>query len=150
LRKSSRQSKRQNRSVPQAAQRSAPPTSAQDNPQGQVVFQSQQVATHWMAPYPPPEVMKQIDCLVPNGADRLIAVMERASEFNILSSDRGQVAEIRAGTTGQWMGFFLIIFLACCALLSIKLGAGDLSTCAFLGFPIAYAIKAFISPRDKK
>lgn len=96
----------------------------------------------WQAPLPPPTIVAQYNDIIPNGADRIMILAERAL-----------AAEIDDNRRGPLLGAALSALAMLCALASIPLGAPWELSAAFIGIPTFAIIKALIDSgtrRNKK
>lgn len=71
-----------------------------------VVSIVQQMTTNFAGPLPPPEMLAQYNQLIPNGADRLMKLLE--SETSHRQGLQKTLAVLSG--RGQWLGFFLCLF----------------------------------------
>lgn len=127
------------------------PPSAVEQRQGRVLKMS------WQGPYPPPDVMKQYDDVVPNGAERLFLAFEEETKH------RREMERLSLGFQGRDLviGKVFALLFTICVLLTIAyaiandspwvaavLGAGMLTTIA-VGFFRIYGDSETKKPHEE-
>jgi uncharacterized membrane protein len=70
----------------------------------------QQVATSFEGPLPPPQMLAEYDRLIPNGADRMMKLLESQTNHRLLQESRSLEALHSLPARGQWIGTFLCLF----------------------------------------
>jgi uncharacterized membrane protein len=67
-------------------------------------------AVSFQGPLPPPSLLAQYNELIPNGAERLMAQLEKQTTHRIAMEVKLVAAEVSLPRTGQWMAFVLALF----------------------------------------
>ena len=93
----------------------------------------------WRAPLPPPAVLAHYNDIIPNGADRVMAMAERALAADI--DDRRR---------GPWLGATVSILAIVCSVVTVALGASPLVSVAFLGVPVLGIVNALVGTASRK
>lgn len=100
-----------------------------DSRSSQVSIQETQV---WSAPIPPPELLQQYNEIIPNGADRILAMAENQSAHRIRMESMAIKANLNRATRGQLFAFLISILAISggiyLAVIGKELGGGILGT----------------------
>jgi uncharacterized membrane protein len=119
---------------------------------------SQSISEVWVGPLPSPESLKKFGELVPNGAERVLRMVEAeqahrfevdraANETHRRTIDENVADAIREQSLirlGVWLGWTVSIGCVLAALLSVHLGAHWSVSVAFVGLPIMGVVRTFI------
>lgn len=60
-------------------------------------------------PLPPPEDIAEYDRIIPNGADRIMAMVEKEQEGRISQTAKNSDSFFKMKARGQWFGFSVVI-----------------------------------------
>lgn len=118
-----------------------PPTHTQPNKQ--IVSTTQQ----WQGPLPPPGALAQFNQIIPNGAERIMAMVEQEQAHRIQHEKMELHAEVADFRRGQRLGF--VLGLACVAgsVYTAIIGAHPTVSIALVSLPIMAAIRGFLTKR---
>lgn len=128
---------------PNPAQTAAAAAARQNS---QIVSQSQ----HWAGPLPPPAALAQFNDIIPNGAERIMAMVEqeqihRAShEMTILNAT---VVDTRRG---HWLGAAISLASIAGAVFTAHIGAPAAVSIALVGLPLVSIIQAIVNNKTRK
>lgn len=78
----------------------------------QTLIKAWSVKKHYSGPLPDGESIKIYDEVIPNGGDRLMSTVEKQLDHRIEIEKTGVKRSFNQSSTGQWMGFLLLLFLA--------------------------------------
>lgn len=105
---------------------------------------SQILSQQWSGPLPPPAALEQFNNIIPNGAQRIMAMVEAEQAHRIASDTRILAADIADGKRGMWIGFFLALVAIGGAVYTAFIGANPWVSIALVSYPLFLLIKAFI------
>ncbi len=109
-------------------------------PQIQAIVSS----TFFRGPLPPPEMLKEYDNIVPNGAERIMAKSEREQAHRHRITEKGLDGEISRDKRGQWMAFAITMTILAIATFFAWKGemvfAGTLITLDLIGLASVFVI----------
>lgn len=109
------------------------------------VTQTQQ----WTGPLPPPAALEQFNGIIPNGAERIMRMVEEEQAHRIAHENTRQDAEIKANRRGHWMGSGITVLAIAAAAVGGYLGVHPAICVAIVGLPIATIIKSMFGKTDK-
>jgi uncharacterized membrane protein len=80
------------------------------------------VAQHQMhsGPIPDPETLARYNEIIPNGAERILAMAEKQSAHRISTEKLVISKQLLQSQVGQWLAFFLTIFLVSAGIVALK------------------------------
>ena len=120
------------------AKKPLPPQRQNNAPQ--LVQHTQQ----WQGPLPPPAALEQFDRIVPNGAERIFAMVEQEQAHRI----KYEAGKLAASTSdfrrGSWMGFSLAVLCVVGATVTAYIGAHAAVSVALVGVPIMGVVVKFL------
>lgn len=105
------------------------------------------VSAGWSGPLPPPEALAKFNEVVPNGAERIMAMAEIEQRHRIDYETTGINASVTETRRGQWLGASISLIAIVGAIISIILEAHWAVSCALVGVPILGIIKAIVNSR---
>lgn len=100
----------------------------------------------YSGPTPPPEHLREVENVIPGGADRLLRMAEKNQDHQIAWEMKVLGIEGKNSTLGLWFGMFALILLVGAALISLVLGATGVAL-ALVGTTALGLIPAFIKGR---
>ena len=106
------------------------------------------VAQQWVGPLPPPGALQQFNNIIPDGAERIMKMVEQEQAHRIQYESTLLTARVQDTKRSHWMGALISVFAIGCAIGSILLGAHPLVSVAFLGLPIVSIIKAILDSKS--
>jgi len=118
----------------------APPPSEQPS-NGKVV------SANWSGPLPPPGALQQFDTIIPNGAERIMGMVER-EQLHRMELDKATVrAEILDTIGGKVLGAVMTLAAVAGAVYTASIGAHWAVSVAIVGVPITALIGRFIKSK---
>lgn len=122
--------------------------SKQPHPQPQTQH-SQIVSQAWSGPLPPPAALAQFNDIIPNGADRIMLMIEREQEHRLRYDDTMLTAARSDIKRGHLIGATLCALALGGAVVTAYLGAAPSVSIALVGIPVLGMIKAFLPGKSK-
>lgn len=116
---------------PTVVERAAPP-------QSQITTQVS--IAGWSGPLPAPDDLAQFNRIIPNGAERIMAMVEHEQEARHAIEDRLSMADVWTEVGGRVVGTLLLLACLGAAVWSVQAGATSVVTLGFLGVPLLGAI----------
>jgi uncharacterized membrane protein len=101
----------------------------------------------WSGPLPPPGALQQFDQIIPNGADRILKMVE-AEQAHRISHDQKLLSAMAGDTKrGQWIGGAISATSIAGAIVSILLHAHPTVSIALIGVPVLGMIRAIVASK---
>lgn len=101
-------------------------------------------ATTFSGPLPPPEILKNYNDIVQNGAERIISMAEKQSIHRMMLEEHAIKEELKQSRNGQFFGFFLGVFGLSLATILAMYGhetiAGIFGTTTILGLVTVFVL----------
>lgn len=121
----------------------------QSNQSAQNPQQKQVIAQQWSGPLPPPAALEHFNQIIPNGAERIIALVEREQENRF--KYEADVLEAQKNDTkrGHYLGAAISILAIAGAIYGIHLGANHLAVLALVSLPVMSIVKAILQNKSK-
>lgn len=101
----------------------------------------------WQGPLPPPGALAQFDQIIPNGAQRIMAMVEQEQAHRIEHEKIELAASVSDFRRGHWLGAALGIASIAGAVLTAYIGAHPTVSIALVSLPIMAAIRGFLHKR---
>ena len=118
---------------------------APQSPNPSVIAQHQQ----WSGPLPPPAALNQFNTIIPNGAERIMAMVETEQKHRITSEGRILTASIADNVRGVWIGFVLAGLAIGGAIFTAYLDTHPAVSIALVSLPLVLLIQAFVGKKSK-
>ena len=128
------------------ARRSNPAQTATAQQNGQIVSQTQ----HWAGPLPPPGALAQFNDIIPNGAERIMAMVEQEQAHRAKHDMTILDAQVRDTRRGHWLGGVISVAAVAGAVFTAYIGAHPAVSVALVGLPIAAIVQAFVTSKLRK
>ena len=112
-------------------------------PAGHVTATMQQ----WQGPLPPPGALAQFNQIIPNGAERIMAMVEQEQQHRIAHENTELKATVSDFRRGHWLGGVLSLAAIAAAAYTAHIGAHPMVSIAFVSLPIMAAIRGFLTKR---
>ena len=130
---------------------SKPPHNQRGDRQQQVQQQPRQVAVReeWSGPLPPPAALERFNQIIPNGADRIVAMAEKEQAHRVEYEKIGLQASIGESRRGQFLGAAVSIAAVVGAVYAAHIGAHWGVSVALVGVPVLGIVRAIVRPRSK-
>jgi len=126
------------------------PTTKQSGQQQKPADQQQLIAAaQWSGPLPPPAALEHFNDIIPNGADRIMTLVEKEQEHRIQHENTALRAEITDFRIGMFIGAFLTVLCVVGAVLAAYLGAHPMVSIAMVSLPIMILIGKFLARKAK-
>lgn len=125
----------------------------QDN---QLVHESDEHETNsvlsqtWSGPLPPPAALENFSRIIPDGANRIMIMVEQEQKHRIDHENKALNAAISDAKLGKWIGGSIAVLSIFGAIYTAYIGAHPLVSCALVGMPIMTVIKSIINSVLKK
>lgn len=102
----------------------------------------------WSGPLPPPGALQQFDAIIPDGANRIMQMIEREQEHR--QEHERQVFNTLAADTrrGHWIGGTISVISIVGAVGAVFLHAPATVSIALVGIPVLGMIKAVIGSKS--
>lgn len=112
--------------------------------QQQEVRQIVTTAIAFQGPLPPPGMLEHYERLIPNGAERMMVLLEKQTGHRIAMESKLVDGRIMATQTGQWMAFVLSILFGSAAAYLGATGhewlAGTIATTTIIGLAVVFVL----------
>lgn len=105
---------------------------------------------HWSGPLPPPGALRQFDEIIPNGADRILRMVEAEQSHRQELENVAVRAEIADTKRGHWIGGALTLLCVSGAAYTAHIGASPFVSIALVGLPLVGLIKHFIARGSRR
>ena len=119
---------------------SRPPASPQQN---------HVVSQQWSGPLPPPAALADFDRIIPNGAERIVAMVEREQAHRIAEESASLGANIQDTKRGHWIGAAITAASISGAVFTAYIGAHPTVSVALVGLPLAAIAQSILSSKSK-
>lgn len=112
--------------------------------------QGQARLQQWSGPLPPPAALDQFNEIIPNGAERIMSMIEREQAHRIEHEATGLRATIQDTRRTHWMGVAISLTAISGSVISVILHAHPAVSVALVGVPIVAMINALIKSKSTK
>jgi uncharacterized membrane protein len=113
--------------------------------QATILAQTQQ----WSGPLPPPGALQQFNEIIPNGAERIMSMVEQEQAHRLAHENARQEGEINATRRGHYIGGAITLLSIAAAVGGGYLGVHPAICVAVVGLPIATVIKSIFGKSEK-
>lgn len=107
------------------------------------------VQMSWSGPLPPPGALQQFDAIIPDGANRIMAMIEEEQKHRISQESAGLAAMASDTKRGHWLGAIISIAAILGAVVSVYLHAPAAVSIALVGIPVLGMIRAIVGSKTK-
>jgi uncharacterized membrane protein len=107
-------------------------------------------AQEWQGPLPPPDTLDHFNRVIPNGADRIMALVEREQSARHEHNKQALDAQRRDVRRGHFLGGLLGTLALVGAAGTAYIGAHPTVSVAMVGLPIAAILRSALRARVKK
>ena len=107
-------------------------------------------AQQWSGPLPPPDALEQFNAIIPNGAERIIGMVEREQAHRIAQEQAVVAATVRDTRRGHWMGLVIAIASIVAAVVAAMIGAPAAVSIALVGVPIVAIVRSIIESKSNQ
>jgi uncharacterized membrane protein len=111
---------------------------------GQVLAQHQQ----WSGPLPPPAALDQFNQIIPNGAERIMAMVEREQAHRISEESAILSATIKDTARGHWIGLLIASASISGAVWTAYIGSHPTVSIALVGLPLVAIIQSILKNKS--
>jgi uncharacterized membrane protein len=108
------------------------------------------VSQSWTGPLPPPAALVQFNDAIPNGADRIMSMVEREQAHRIDYESKRLKSLSSDFKRGHYIGGLVCLCAIGGAVYTAVIGAPAAVSIALVSVPVLGMIKAFIPNRDDK
>jgi uncharacterized membrane protein len=130
-----------------ATSRRSPARAPHQNPPAKPERDREVIHAGWSGPLPPPGALQQFDEIIPNGAERIMAMVESEQKHRFRLDKAALWAEIVDTIGGKVLGALMTFVAIGAAIYSIMLGAHWAVSVAIVGVPITALIGKFIKSK---
>jgi uncharacterized membrane protein len=120
------------------------PLAKQRDADHKVLAQSQQ----WSGPLPPPAALQHFNEIIPNGAERIMKMVEEEQAHRVSYESALLAATIGDTKRGHWMGWSISIISVVGALASIFMQANPIVSVALVGVPLVSIVHAIMKSKS--
>lgn len=106
------------------------------------------VSQQWSGPLPPPASLEHFNQIIPNGAERIMVLVEREQEHRLEQEKDLLKATIKDTRRAHWMGFGISALALAAAIGAAFLGAHPTVSIALVGLPIAAIIRSIMQTKS--
>lgn len=113
-----------------------------------------QTAVQYQGPLPPPEMMRGYNAEIPNGANRIMELLEKQTDHRIEMENKVVTGKLSLSKTGQTLGFILALVFGVIALVFGLNGqpvlAGTVLTTTILGLVGVFVLGKESNGKDRQ
>lgn len=109
--------------------------------------QKQQVITQqqsWTGPLPPPAALEHFNQIIPDGAQRIMQMVEQEQAHRLSQDKTALNAEIADTRRGHWIGGLVSVGAIAASIYTASIGAHATVSIALVGLPIAIIVQSFL------
>lgn len=106
------------------------------------------VSQQWSGPLPPPAALGQFNQIIPNGAERIMAMVEREQAHRIGEESAILKATIKDTARGHWIGLTIAVASIAGAIVTAYMGAHPTVSIALVGLPLVAIIQSIIKSKS--
>lgn len=103
-----------------------------------------ETSVQYQGPLPPPSMMVEYNKVIPNGADRIMVLLEKQTDHRITVERQMVTEHISVAKRGQWFATGLSVFFGCIALFLGLEGkevlAGSLGVSTIIGLAVVFVL----------
>lgn len=128
-----------------------PPTTRNNNQPKPAQQQPSAVVStqQWSGPLPPPAALEQFNQIIPNGAERIIRMVEQEQAHRIQYDDSALKATIRDTQRGHWIGGIISLAAIGGSIFTAYIHAHPAVSVALVSVPIGTIITAIVRSKSK-
>ena len=108
------------------------------------------VSVAWTSPIPPPSELANYNNVIPNGAERIIALVENEQAHRIAYEKSGLSATINESKRGQYLGAIISVAAVAGAIYTSVIGVYWAVPVALVSVPVASMVHAMTKNRGTK
>jgi uncharacterized membrane protein len=105
------------------------------------------VSANWSGPLPPPGALQQFNTIIPNGAERIMSMVEHEQAHRIAIETKAMQAEVSDAIMGKVLGALMTIAAIVGAVYTAYIGAHWTVSVAIVSVPITALIGKFVRAR---
>ena len=103
------------------------------------------MAAQWSGPLPPPGALAQFNQIIPDGASRIMAMVEQEQAHRIANEMKELEATVSDFRRGHWLGGLLGVLSIAGAVFTAYIGAHPTVSIALVGLPLMAIIRNIIT-----
>jgi uncharacterized membrane protein len=100
---------------------------------------------HWSGPLPPPGALAQFNTIIPDGANRIMAMIEQEQHNRIAHNKTALDSEISDTRRGHLIGGAISVCAIAGAVFTAYIGAHPAVSIALVGLPIVSIVQSFLN-----
>ncbi len=108
-----------------------------------------QVREQWSGPIPPPEALERFNQIIPDGANRIVAMAEKEQTHRIEYEKEGLTATVKETKRGQILGAIISIVAVLGAIYTASIGSHWIVSMVLVGIPVLGIVRAITKPGSK-
>ena len=108
---------------------------------------SRVVTANWSGPLPPPAALEQFNQIIPNGAERIMAMVEHEQAHRIAMEQKALHADVWDALGGKLLGALMTLVAVAGAVYTADSGAHWIVSVAIVGVPIMALIGKFLKSK---
>lgn len=106
------------------------------------------VSQQWSGPLPPPAALEHFNQIIPNGAERIMAMVEREQAHRISEESSILKATIKDTARGHWIGLSISIASIVGCIVTAYMGAHPTVSIALVGLPLVAIIQSIMKNKS--
>lgn len=107
----------------------------------------QVVSAQWQGPLPPPDALANFNDIIPNGAERIMRMVEE-EQLHRISYEKAHLNAVSGDTRrGHYIGMVISTAAICGAVYTVYLGAHWSVSIALVGIPVLGIIRAIVGSK---
>ncbi len=103
------------------------------------------MAAQWSGPLPPPAALEHFNQIIPQGADRIMSMVEREQAHRIEHEAKVLNAQTRDFSRSHWLGSVIALCCIAGAIYTAVIGAHWAVSVALVGLPITALVGKLFS-----
>lgn len=106
-------------------------------------------AHQWSGPLPPPAALEHFNQIIPNGAERIMTMVEQEQAHRIKYESSGLEATIADTRRGHWLGSIISLAAVAGSIFTAYIGAPAAVSVALVSVPIFSIVNAILKNKSK-
>ena len=125
-------------------------TSILNEPLAQQTVEQTLISAEWAGPLPPPIILKDFNEIIPNGADRIMSMIEKEQESRIDFQNNLLQAQVTDRNKTLWLAFIIALVSIAATILSLYLKAHPVVSFALASTTPISIVRTIFARRRKK
>lgn len=124
-----------------------PRSQAPSQPSNPPTVDSQLLSTQWSGPLPPPGALAQFNQIIPDGANRIMLMIEQEQAHRVAHEFKVLDATVKDFRRGHWLGAGLGVLSVLAAGFTAYIGAHPTVSIALVSLPLVAVIRSIVTRR---